>query len=637
MLRRSVAVLVLFLLIVAVQSASGQTGSGNKGWGKDIGMPIDAGMTVSGDQMYVITDGIDWSSGTWSISELHKVDIASGAVNWSSVINGSLYEIARPVVAGQTVVVASSTGWLHGYDAADGDLEWSYDLGSVDMTSSPIYKNGKLFVASYDTVYCLDITSSPTETWSMEIGDIYRSSLLFKNDILYIGLMNGTLVSLDADLGTVIWWTELGGEIVSDPVWFESGGTGGTDVVILTTRIKVSGNFTGSKLHWVKPTGTVDNEIDIALTDQSPYIRAGKVYIGSSTGKLLCYDSSGTKKWEYDAGGPIAAGLTSINDTIYGGTNEDNGTIFAVRDTGDSALELWTHTPIPGSRIFATPAVADGFLVVGSDNGHLFAIDEEPASNPSVTSSGIVRNYNRPLEGARVIIEVFVTNSGSGNAMNVTVTFSVDGKQHSLAVIDVGAGDMASAMFTWTAEKGAHTLSAVVTIDGTEIDTGDNEAQVNVDVQKAAPTEEDETTVYVFIGILLIIWIVLLVGATVLRKTVFSGGEEPEVIEAEPSPDVDELEDDELEEPEGPDAEPEVEPEPEEAPEPEAEPEPEEPPEPEPEEAPPEKAAPKGPAPKPKKKGKKASTKEKPAEKEDSIDDFDKKMAELEKDLLGGD
>jgi hypothetical protein len=82
---------------------------------------------------------------------------------FSTTVNGQVF--AQPVVAGNTVIVATETDWVYGLNAATGAIEWSRRLGApwppyaehcsilspdVGVTGTPVYdpSTGTMYVAS---------------------------------------------------------------------------------------------------------------------------------------------------------------------------------------------------------------------------------------------------------------------------------------------------------------------------------------------------------------------------------------------------------------------------------------------------------------------------------------------------------
>ncbi len=88
-------------------------------------------------------------------------------------------------------------------NATDGSLKWTVTLGG-NVTASPTYSKGKVFVGCWDNkLYAYDTLGSLK--WSTAVtGDIYGNSPVMGNDIVYISTSTGAY-ALNANNGSIIW------------------------------------------------------------------------------------------------------------------------------------------------------------------------------------------------------------------------------------------------------------------------------------------------------------------------------------------------------------------------------------------------------------------------------------------------
>ncbi len=172
---------------------------------------------------------------------------------------------------------------------------------------------------------------TPNVMWNASVGPFVSSSPAFGKGRLYIGSTDGKMYIFDADPSE---GTEEG--IIDSP--------GSTSDLIL--------NFSaGGPIY------------------SSPVWDNGRLYFGSSDGKVYCiYSSIGTEIWNYSTGGPVSSSPTIVNGKVYVGS--EDGTIVALDAiTGEN---LWVHPT--GGSIRSSPAVVDGKLYIGSDDYKVYCL-----------------------------------------------------------------------------------------------------------------------------------------------------------------------------------------------------------------------------------------------------------------------
>lgn len=176
------------------------------------------------------------------------------------------------------------------------------------------------------------VFSSPlTIRWQFETNNTITLSPASSNSYIYLPLVAGEIVSLNATDGQLIWRTEIGGDFSASPIADERG-------VYIASK---AGETTGSN-QALRSTGA---------------IRA----LSQSTGITL---------WMRTLHFPIQGGLTSSATRLFGGSAD--GRVYAFnKATGEI---LWT---VQHSSGFASqPSLHHGRLYIGSEDGTLLALDE---------------------------------------------------------------------------------------------------------------------------------------------------------------------------------------------------------------------------------------------------------------------
>jgi outer membrane protein assembly factor BamB len=115
------------------------------------------------------------------------------------------------------------------------------------------------------------------------------------------------------------------------------------------------------------------------LTDSSPAVGDGKVFIGDSNGTVWAFNAEkGTKVWSFKTNGSIESSPTYLDDRIYIGSNDGN--LYALNaSTGALVWSFKTggavKSSVSSAIIDASPGVKKKVLVFGSYDNKLYGLD----------------------------------------------------------------------------------------------------------------------------------------------------------------------------------------------------------------------------------------------------------------------
>ena len=187
------------------------------------------------------------------------------------------------------------------------------------------------------------------------------SSGSVSGDSLFIGTMEGELLSLDKNTGDVFWRRQI-------------------------------------------PT---DEDTDRAIYGR-PAVTDSAVFVGGYEGSLYAYDRQGDLLWQEPLPGKIVGGPTVDANRILIGTGNvssadgSGGALHAIDI--ESNDPVWTyHTDGP---VWSTPAVANGVVLVGALDHSVYAVDIEDGSEKwrfksgGAVTSGIVVAEGRAVFGS---------------------------------------------------------------------------------------------------------------------------------------------------------------------------------------------------------------------------------------------
>jgi outer membrane protein assembly factor BamB len=345
---------------------------------------------------------------------------------WARSTGGTL-NLSSPIVADGSVYVSAqdldtpdaARAGVMAFSAADGGTRWHYRTDS-SVEHSPAYGDGRIFAVSIaGTVYGIDAATG-AERWSYKLsGPVERwicSAPLYADGVVYAG-HGPTFAALDAGTGEELWRAPSFGRDWIPP---DSSPSMGNGLVFLTpqrlpTRAlsaetgKVVWSFSAPELaeqaklsapKLVCPvrdgvlyapyglgfyaldaeTGALRWKAPARRGFSSPAIASGAIYIGTTSGKVLCLDRrDGEMRWEFATGpavmstvpyqrsAPNVASSPAVSgDVVYVGAGD--GKLYALSARDGSAL--WSYDI--GTPICSSPAISGNALYVGAMDGNVY-------------------------------------------------------------------------------------------------------------------------------------------------------------------------------------------------------------------------------------------------------------------------
>ncbi len=315
---------------------------------------------------------------------------------WTYTTGGALQ--SSPSVVDGVVYVGSNDNNLYALNANTGALLWSYPRSGDGINpSSPAVANGVVYIgesnvnASDNSVLALDAGTGAL-LWSYSDGNPIYSAPALVNGVVYVASGGGGTFALDASTGALLWDFGIGFQINASPAVANGVFYTGSLVNAVFHAIDAS---TGAALWTFESGGSRDYAFN-----SSPSVANGVVYAASDDGNLYALNAStGALMWNYPSGGPTAvtdgvvyapsvSGLNALNAStgallwnyslfgspavaggvVYFGGSGDNNLYALNASTG--AL-LWSYTT--GGTVETRPAIANGVVYVGSDDGKVYA------------------------------------------------------------------------------------------------------------------------------------------------------------------------------------------------------------------------------------------------------------------------
>lgn len=284
------------------------------------------------------------------------------------------------VQGGHVVAFFGSEG-LHCYDL-DGKLEWSHDLGVINISkygigwgyaSSPALHNNRIAVVCDDPENPFVATfrlSDGKELWRVSRKEIcvrsWGTPFIHSSPKRTQVVVNGWpwIVAYDLDTGDEFWRIRGGGDNPV-PTPFAAHGSiyvtnaHGAQSPIFVVRPTATGDISPAK-----ETGIHESIVWSTKRGGSymstPVVYGNYLYLGNSNGVVRCFNAlTGQKIYEHrlDTGAAIISSLVAADGKLF--CASENGTVYVLA-TGPEFKMLAGNRM--GHPCFATPAISQGVL-----------------------------------------------------------------------------------------------------------------------------------------------------------------------------------------------------------------------------------------------------------------------------------
>ncbi len=247
----------------------------------------------------------------------------------------------------------------------------------------------------------VDLTRPLTLSWRYDSSLTLNLTPAYDDERIYLPLSGGTLVSLKAKTGQLVWRSEMGGELSASPIADQRGvyvasetgkpeagkrramgalralgREGGVTLWMRTLAMPLRGALTlangklfgggsGGKVYAFKSSnGEAIWSFDYSAEFNSqPVVSNSRLYIGSEDGNLVALDEgTGKLLWRYRTRGAVRGPVANGNDIVYFGSGD--GYVYAVNATNGRLI--WRKRT--GAGVQAVAREHDELLVASLDN-----------------------------------------------------------------------------------------------------------------------------------------------------------------------------------------------------------------------------------------------------------------------------
>lgn len=131
---------------------------------------------------------------------VYAINYDDGSNLWTAALPGGTIHSAA--VSGTTVVFASITGYVRGYDVSNGSVRWTVNTGR-SITSAPLVFNSVLYVGDHaGNVRAID-PANGNVSWTRKLGGPIQGCMAASGTKIYVPADNMTVYALNTSNGTI--------------------------------------------------------------------------------------------------------------------------------------------------------------------------------------------------------------------------------------------------------------------------------------------------------------------------------------------------------------------------------------------------------------------------------------------------
>jgi outer membrane protein assembly factor BamB len=276
--------------------------------------------------------------------------------------NDAAYPVKNLLASDAVLFSGNLKGEIYGIDMISGK-----SLGSFS-TSSPSQINGYV-IYNYDiilsrvgddkkSIISYNVNTGK-ENWNVDFGWVVSSPVL-KNDNLIFGTMDGYIVNIQPQNGSLIWKYKDKNEYTSNQ--FSSSST------IYNENI-YTGNVNGNLYSLKKSDGSLNWKFKTegpVYSDVSAF--NNKLFFFSDDMNFYCLDTAGNLVWKKDLSTKSYSSASFYNDLVI--TAAVDGFVYALNfSTGEIVWKFRTN-----GSIWASPLIAQGKIFIGSLDEYFYCI-----------------------------------------------------------------------------------------------------------------------------------------------------------------------------------------------------------------------------------------------------------------------
>ena len=297
-----------------------------------------------------------------------------------------LYKI-NPILAGDSIYVASAEGRVASVDPESGRLRWKTDL-DLALSGGVGHHGDSIFVGASEGLVMRLSADSGAEIWRATVSGEVLSAPQGDGRYVIAQTYDGKLMGFDYETGETRW------TYTSDVPVLTLRGTG-TPMILGDNAIAgfadgkvVAVNLRSGNVAWEArvaiPQGRSEIERIVDI-DGSMALQGSELYVASYQGRLAAIDTrSGRRLWQRNVSSVSGVGVGFGN--VY--VADDDGTVSAFLRNGQGVR--WQNIEL-GFRELSRPTPVNSYVAVVDFEGYLHLlsqVDGEIVGRTKVDSSG---------------------------------------------------------------------------------------------------------------------------------------------------------------------------------------------------------------------------------------------------------
>lgn len=295
---------------------------------------------------------------------LYAVSATDGTKLWEFWAGSA---VNSPTVGSGRVFITCSAGVAYALNADTGAQIWNKTLGEKGGSASPLLVGSRVFVGGNQTVYALN------EAVGVQLFDepVHHASqierLIYIEDLVVaVGTSNTTEIRLTA-FEAKDGYGRFGVTLFSSGSDRVTSFLSGETAKIFCVAPASEGN---SAVFGLTMMGMIMWEHHVnGITYASPANAYNMVYVPTNRFIYALNMTNGALQWRHPATGASSASSPAVGDgKVYFGL--DDGYVYALDALSGNLI--WSYKT--GGPIKSSPAISDGLLFVGSEDGNLYAI-----------------------------------------------------------------------------------------------------------------------------------------------------------------------------------------------------------------------------------------------------------------------
>jgi eukaryotic-like serine/threonine-protein kinase len=300
---------------------------------------------------------------------------------------GDSIESSAAIVGG-TVFVGSQKGELVALNLENGAVYWRYKIDDPIGESSPAYSNGVVYVGDLNGWLHAVNGTDGKKIWAFKTGSEIKSSPVVVGDYVLIGSYDENLYCVSTRNGSLVWKFRTNGPVHSTPSISEG-------VAFIAGCDEM---FRGIRISDGKEMFSVSSE---AYTGASPALRGNGAYYGTFNNEVLMVDLLQHKVvWRYQHPQRqfpfYSSAAVTANRIVVGGRDK---LVHGLDQNGKAA---WTFTT--RARVESSPAIADGRVFVGSNDGRFYVLNLMTGAKEWEFTAGAPLSASPAIGKGRIVI-----------------------------------------------------------------------------------------------------------------------------------------------------------------------------------------------------------------------------------------